>query len=494
MQVYREAQRNDPALAAARANWEATQERVPQARAGLLPNVSLSASTNANYFGTDVDTDPRVRVNRGFGIGGLTVSASQPLYRYANAVAYSQAVQQVEQADFTLASARQDLILRVATAYFDVLLAQFNVELAESQKAAVSEQLAQAKRNFEVGVATITDTNEAQAKYDSIVAQEISSRNELENRRTALRAIIGRFPQDLKRLGAGFEPTSPSPNSLDAWVDRALADNLNVRIAQLQQRDRDARDRAPARRPLADARSRRERQCAGGHRLDQHERLQRHPRRRRSASRSTVPLYQGGFVESRVREALALQENARQNLEVARRNALFSAQTGFTGVNSAAASVKAFEQALVSAQTAYESNRTGQEVGVRTNLDVLNTQQNVFQTRRDLAQAYFNYLIGILRLKAAVGSLDEQDLEDVNRAAARLDRSRRSRQPRREPVPQPVDRAAMRGHECLRAGAHRSRAGASASSRAAAANDVVGIANAQRCARRDGRVARLARN
>ena len=128
-----------------------------------------------------------------------------------------------------------------------------------------------------------------------------------------------------------------------------------------------------------------------------------------------VPLYTGGFIDSKVREALALQESARQNVEVARRNALFNAQTGFTGVNSAAASVKAFEQALVSAQTAYESNKTGQEVGVRTNLDVLNTQQNVFQTRRDLAQAYFNYLVGILRLKAAVGSLDEQDLVDVNR-------------------------------------------------------------------------------
>ena len=321
----------------------------------------------------------------------------------------------MEQADFTLASARQDLILRVATAYFDVLLAQFNVELAESQKAAVSEQLAQAKRNFEVGVATITDTNEAQAKYDSIVAQEISSRNELENRRTALRAIIGRFPQDLKRLGAGFEPTSPSAEFARRMGGPRARRQPQRADRALQQRDRDARDRAPARRPLAHARSRRERQCAGGHRLDQHERLQRYRGRQRSASHSTVPLYQGGFVESRVREALALQENARQNLEVARRNALFSAQTGFTGVNSAAASVKAFEQALVSAQTAYESNRTGQEVGVRTNLDVLNTQQNVFQTRRDLAQAYFNYLIGMLRLKAAVGSLDEQDLEDVNR-------------------------------------------------------------------------------
>src|SRR6188472_250491 len=232
MAIYREAQRSDPALAAARANWEATQERDPQARAGLLPNVSLSASANGNYFGTNVDTNPRVNVDRGFAASGLTVSASQPLYRYANQVAYSQAVQQVEQADYTLALARQDLILRVAIAYCDVLLAEFNVDVTNSQKAAVSEQLAQAKRNFEVGVATITDTNEAQAKYDSIVAQEILTRNDLENKRTALRAIIGRFPGELKRLGAGFEPTPPTPNTLDDWVDRALTENLSVKIAR----------------------------------------------------------------------------------------------------------------------------------------------------------------------------------------------------------------------------------------------------------------------
>jgi outer membrane protein len=128
-----------------------------------------------------------------------------------------------------------------------------------------------------------------------------------------------------------------------------------------------------------------------------------------------MPLYEGGFVNSKVREALALQENARQNLEIARRNALFNAQTGFSGVTSAVASVKAFEQALASAQTAYESNRTGLEVGVRTNLDVLNTQQNVFQARHDLAQAYFNYLLGVLRLRAAAGTLSEQDLEAANR-------------------------------------------------------------------------------
>src|SRR4029079_6208330 len=133
----------------------------------------------------------------------------------ANTVAYSQAVQQVEQADYTLAPARPDLILRVATAYFVVLLAAFHREIAESQKSAVSEQLAQAKRNFEVGVSTITDTNEAQANYDQLVAEENAARNDLETRLAALRAIIGRMPRELKKLGPSFDPSPPEPDALD---------------------------------------------------------------------------------------------------------------------------------------------------------------------------------------------------------------------------------------------------------------------------------------
>ena len=299
LQVYREAQQNDPTLAAARANWEATQERVPagarraaaqrepvrQHECQLLRHERRHRSARADR--------PRIR------LGGLTVSASQPLYRYANTVAYGQAVQQVEQADYTLASARQDLILRVATAYFDVLLAQFNVELAESQKAAVSEQLAQAKRNFEVGVATITDTNEAQAKYDSIVAQEISARNDLDNKRTALRAIIGRFPQDLKRLGPGLRADA-AVAQFARLVGRSRARRQPQRPHRaVQRRDRHARDRAPARRPPADARSRRERERAGRTGVDQPRRLQRfapgadRPRTQRAALPGRLRRFEG---------------------------------------------------------------------------------------------------------------------------------------------------------------------------------------------------------
>ena len=200
LQIYREAQQSDPTLAGARANWSAVQERVPQARVRApAQRGRCPGSANAAEGRTSVRADPRNVTANGYGNAAFTISASQPLYRQQNVIAFDQARRVVEQADYTLAASQQDLIMRVTVAYFDVLLAEVNVELAEAQKRAVSEQLAQAKRNFEVGIATITDTNEAQARYDSIVAQEIAARNDLDNRRTALRTIIGRMPGELKR-------------------------------------------------------------------------------------------------------------------------------------------------------------------------------------------------------------------------------------------------------------------------------------------------------
>jgi len=413
MQVYREAQQSDPSLAAARANWAATQERVPQARAALLPNVSAGGTAYLNDGRTDFSGGTVPVTANGYSNAGLTISASQPLYRKQNSVAFDQSKRIVEQADFTLAAAQQELILRVAIAYFDVLLAEVNIELAEAQKAAVSEQLAQAKRNFEVGVATITDTNEAQARYDTIVAQEILARNNLDNKRTALRTIIGRMPGELKKLGPAFEPELPNPNVLDTWLGRALADNVNVRVAgyNVDVATLEIERARAGHLPTVDL------VAGAGFTWGSGSLASDFNYNQRNAQLGVVlnvPIYQGGFVDSRVREATAQLESARQSLEVARRNAISNAQVGFTGVNSSAANVVALKQALRSAETALASNKLGQEVGVRTNLDVLNVTQDVFQRRRDLAQAYFDYLIAVLRLKAASGVLSELDLEDIN--------------------------------------------------------------------------------
>jgi len=414
LQIYREAQQQDPTIAAARSTWEATQERVPQARSTLLPAVSAQAQANANYYDAQLNTTPKSTFSQNYGTGNLVFSASQPLYRPQNVVALDQAREQVVQSDFTLGIAQQDLIIRTSIAYFDVLLAEFNVELAEQQKIAVSEQLAQAKRNFEVGTATITDTNEAQAKYDQIIATEIQARNDLDRRRTALTAIIGRAPRNLKRVGRGFEPSLPDPNNVDYWVDRALRENLSVRFAMSNYEiaalevDRARAGHLPTVDAVASAGATAN---SGSPTTD----FAGNTRTGLFGIVVNVPIYTGGFVNSRVREAISLQDRSRADLEAAKRAAVTNAQDGFSGVNSAAAGVKAFEQAVASAEVALQSNILGQEVGIRTNLDVLNVQQNVYSTRRDLANAYFTYLLAVLRLKASVGSLTEQDLQDINR-------------------------------------------------------------------------------
>jgi len=415
LQIYREAQQQDPTIAAARSTWEATQERVPQARSALLPALSAQAQANANYYDAQLNTTPKTSFSQNYGLGSLVFSASQPLYRPQNVIALDQAREQVVQADFTLGIAQQDLIIRTAVAYFDVLLAEYNVELAQQQKIAVSEQLAQAKRNFEVGTATITDTNEAQAKYDQIVATEIQANNDLDRRRTALMAIVGRMPKSLKRVGAkGFEPVLPEPNNVEYWVQRALKENLSVRFAQSNfeiaslEVDRARAGHLPTLDAVASA-------GATGNSGSTTTDLSGNTRSGLLGIVVNIPIYTGGLVNSRVREAISLQDRSRADLEAAKRTAVTNAQDGFSGVNSAAAGVKAFEQAVASAEVALQSNILGQEVGIRTNPDVLNVQQNVYSTRRDLANAYFTYLLAVLRLKSAVGSLTEQDLQEINR-------------------------------------------------------------------------------
>jgi outer membrane protein len=414
LQIYREAQKSDPQIAAARAGWEATQERVPQARSGLLPSVSASGAANVNNLDFSAKTDPNTDFNRNYYQYNLTVSAAQPLYRYQNVVLYDQAKQQVTQSDYTLVIAQQDLIIRTSVAYFDVLLAEFNVELAAQQKLAVAEQLAQAKRNFEVGTSTITDTNEAQAKYDQIIATEIQAQNDLDRRRTALRAIIGRFPNNLKRVGRGFDPQPPNPNLLDYWVDKAATGNMSYRFQQANYEIATLEvERAKAGHyPTLDLVASYGGQASNG---GVSSGVRSNSLQGLVGVQLNVPIYTGGFVNSRVREAISLQDKARQDLETARRSAITNAQDGYSGVNSAVASVRANEQAVQSAEVALQSNILGQEVGIRTNLDVLAVRQNVFSARRDLANAYFQYLLAVLRLKAAVGTLDEQDLADLNR-------------------------------------------------------------------------------
>ena len=413
VEVFRQAQSSDATYAAARSTWAAAQERIPQARAGLLPLASLSAQAQYNDRGTRFRDASLPRTSADFASTSISLSVTQPIYRKQSTIAYAQAFTQVEQADAQLALSAQDLILRVAQAYFDVLLAQDNVAFAEAQKVAIGQQLEQARRNFEVGTSTITDTHEAQARFDLTTAQEIAARNDLELRRRALEQVIGRGAPPLAPLGPQFALKMPEPARMEPWVDLALRGNLQVRIAQSGvtfATQEIARNRG-AHFPTLDAFASLSESGSGattgaGSGTD--------TRSSAIGVQLALPLYQGGSINSRVREAIASEDRARHDLENARRTAEFNARQAFLGITSGSAQVRALEAALVSTESQLSSTRLGQEVGVRTQVDVLNAQQLIFSARRDLAQSKYNYILSLLRLEAAIGELTESDLAAVN--------------------------------------------------------------------------------
>jgi outer membrane protein len=415
LEIYRLAQSSDAQYAGARATWSASQEKLPQGLAGLLPAASLSASTQHNDRELR-PRDPTTGISTGrFNSNAISLSVTQPLYRPQNITAYGQAKTQVAQADAVFSLAAQELILRVAQAYFDVLLGQDTVELAQAQLTAIGRQLEQAKRNFEVGTATITDTHEAQSRYDITNSTEIAARNDLEIRKRQLELLIGRPAPGIVPLGKRFEPRSPEPASMDRWVAEAAESNLQVRIsrANLEFSAQEIERNRAAHRPTVDAfatysdsGSGSTSGVLGGTGTDSNSKV--------VGVQLAIPIYQGGIVNSRVREAVANEDKARQDLDGARRTAELTARQTYLGVTSGIAQVRALEAALVSSQSSLDSTRLGQEVGVRTQIDVLNAQQQLSQTKRDLAQAKYNYIFALLRLKSAAGQLTEQDLALVN--------------------------------------------------------------------------------
>ena len=413
VEIYRLAQAADASYAAARASWSAGQEKLPQGLSGLLPSASVSASTQSNDRETRTRVPGSSPIDSSFNSNTASVSVTQPLYRPQNMAAYQQAKAQVVQSDAVFAQATQDLILRVAQAYFDVLLAQDTIAFAPAQLVAIGRQLEQAKRNFEVGTATITDAHEAQSRYDLTVSLEITARNDLEIRKRFLELIIGRPTPGLSPLGPRFKPAQPEPGHPAVWTADAAHNNLQVRIGQanLEFATKEIERARAGHLPTVDA-------------FATYTDAGNQPGTVGIAGIDTktgvvgvelkFPIYQGGITSSRVREAIANEEKARQDLENARRTAELTAQQAFLGVASGVGQVRALEAALVSSQSSLDSTRLGQEVGVRTQVDVLNAQQQLSQTRRDLAQAKYNYILALLRLKSAAGQLVEQDLALVN--------------------------------------------------------------------------------
>ena len=407
LQIYQEAKVQDATFASAQAAYQAGVERLPQGRAGLLPSLGLTA----NMFRNNQKSDGVPGTI--FDSSSYTLSLNQPLYRPQNWAVYDQSKQQVLQAEAQLSAAQQDLIQRVAQAYFDVLLAQDNVGVSQSQKTAISEQLAQAKRNFEVGTATITDTNEAQARFDQAVAKEIVDQNDLEIKRQALQQLIAKIPEKLSPLKEQLELPLPVPNNINEWVTASENNNqtLTVLRAAVEIAKSEVQKQRAGHLPTVD--------LVGGYNNSRNgtvdvlsERVD--IKNSQIGVQATLPIYSGGATQSRVREARANADKSGFDLEANRRSIAQNTRTAFLGVTSGVTQVKALEQALKSSQISLDSTKLGRDVGVRTSLDVLNAEQQVFQARRDLLQARYNVILSQLKLKGAAGQLNENDLAEVN--------------------------------------------------------------------------------
>jgi outer membrane protein len=413
IQVYQQALANDAIYASARAAAAAGRERITQGRAGLLPTVGVSGDitkTNADF--TNWDNNPLLRSGSNLRTNDIQVTLQQPLFRWDRWETYQQSKLQQAISEAQFAQAQQDLITRVSQAYFDVLAAQDTLESTRAQKAATTEQLASAKRNFEVGTQTITDTHEAQAAYDLVVSQEIAAVNDLETKKTALQAIIGTPPAALATLRTGVNLTAPQPANVDQWVSAAENQNYAVTVAQLQLESakRDISKNRAGHYPTVDL-------VASSARRDVNGQLAGMSGKTNNNSigiQYSIPIFSGFAVTSKVRESIALEDKARNDLEANRRNAALVARQSFLGVNSGLAQVKALEAAEVSSNSSLESNKLGYQVGVRINIDVLNAQRQLYQTRTQLALARYNTILAGLKLKAAAGSLREEDLQPIN--------------------------------------------------------------------------------
>jgi len=408
MDIYQEALKQDTQYQSARAAYQAAQEKKAQGRAGLLPNINLSFSRQVQEVDTTLGPPVTIQ-NR-----GLIISAIQPLIRFENLFIYAQSKTQVSQAESQFVIAAQDLILRVAQAYFDVLDAQVDVEVAVAQKRAILKQLEQAQRNFEVGVATIVDTNEAQARFDLTLAQEIAARNALEISQRGLQNIINRFPEQLAAAhDISSELLSLRYASMEEWVTAAEEQNFTVKVQQAAYEfaTKELKKSWSRHLPTVDLVAQYSDQSGVGGAIT--------GRGIDLTSKSigvqlNFPIFEGFGTQSKIREALANQEKALHDLETARRNTLLQVRQQYLNVTNGIAQVKALKQALVSSQTQLNSTMLGQEVGVRTEVDVLNAQQQLYSARRDLAKAYHVYLMSRLRLSAEAGELDENILQQIN--------------------------------------------------------------------------------
>ena len=413
--LFEAAKGYDAAYKSAQSQYAANLAKADQAIANLMPTAGLTGGLNKSNV--DLLTGVLAGQSKSFSSLSANLSAVQPLYRPANMANYRQGLKQAELATAQLKTAEQDLIIRVSQAYFDVLASRDSLTFVQAQKTAVAEQLAAAKRNFEVGTSTITDTREAQARYDLVLAQEIAAENDLRVKKLALDLLVGNNNTEPKSLVLPVQLQTPQPADINTWVMQSA--ELHPAIAQ----SRVALDIAKLEVDKAEA----------GHKPTLDLTAGFSPTRYNNGYTSTqidtnatsislnfnMPLFAGFATQNRIKETLALEDKARADVETIERNVAQATRTAYLGLQSGLGQVNALAAAEASSQSALDANQLGYKVGVRINIDVLNSQSQLYQTKRDLAKARYDVLVGQLKLRQANGSLKADDLQAVNALLAK---------------------------------------------------------------------------
>ena len=409
------AEKYDATLRSAMADYMSAEELYPQSRANLLPDLTASGFYQRNDTSRENSTGAIGNVDSNFTTKGYDVTLNQVLFNKAFWDSMEQSEALVAQAAANYEVAKQDLILRTARAYFNVLGAQDNVAFTKAEKEAIGRQLEQSRERFNVGLIAITDVRESQASYDNAVANEIVARNTLRNNIEALRVIIGDPIEDLVPLAEKFPLLLPEPSDINQWQDMAMEGNLSLKASRFA---------------LTAAKENYEASRAGHYPVLNLQAANTYDTSDGSPFGSTfggadntantltgqlsIPIYQGGGTSSRSRQANAQVWSAQALVDQAIRTTVQQVRDAYLGVESSVSSVQAFYQALISAKTSVEATEAGFEAGTRTSVDVLLVQGRQFEAERNYARSRYDYLLVLLELQRAAGSLTREDVWQIN--------------------------------------------------------------------------------
>jgi len=410
LSVFALAETEDPIYGEARASYRAILETKPQARSQLLPLINLSANTFRNNQKVSTEAFSTGDREPEFTSRGYALDITQPLFRADAFLTFKQSDSIIQKAQAELSVSQQDLILRVAERYFEVLAAYDNLIFANAEKKSLQRQLDQANQRFEVGLTAITDVQEARAGYDRAVAGEILAGNTIDNALENLREITGEYIENFSGLGENMPLVSPEPDEIDAWTKISLEQNLSIIAAKenLKTARQEINIQRAGHFPTLDLVASKRYDNSGG----RFGLTQLHSDS--IGLELNVPLYQGGLVNSRTREAQERFNQAMEQLEQQHRSAQRSTREAYNGVISGISQVKAFKQALISTEAALQATTAGFEVGTRTAVDVVASERATLQAKRDYARARYDYILHTIQLKKAAGTLSPDDLNQIN--------------------------------------------------------------------------------